>query len=555
MARRRRTLGRHGRRAGRLTPRRWLPMLAMIALIAAGVVLINGGDGPTPPRQPATPIAASASGLLPVAAVPRALATAWYCAGGTARGDGPAELTVVIANESPSGTTAALVVTGSDDGQVERSTVDVPARGVKRVKASDLLEARWAAVTVEVLGGRASVSREVSGPNGFDSSPCSTQASRRWYAPSGSTVRGADAVLVLYNPFPGPTSVDIRFATDEGPRSPRSLQGLSIPAGSLRVLGTDDLPSRRPEIATEVVARTGRIVVDRVQIYRGTGDPIGGDGQGATTSVEAPEGVAAAAAIPALSSRWVIPDAVITGDSRRQIAVYNPGDRTAEIDVVIAYERPDRAPEIEPIALTVRPGEERNLDLDDQDQITPDLPFSIELRSLEGVPVAAEMLVFGAVAPAPSGPDDAPAGGGDGEEPPGDAVVPSDAEAVAGFAVVPASPIAASSWILADRGGAKRTGGVVVVNPGRTATTVRVQQLDAGRRSPVPSATVRIPPGDRRSLDLTDAKGRAPLLIDATGAVVASALEVGADGGLSASLLTPWPETVVELPPVAGGGA
>lgn len=566
----RRSAGRHSRRSSRFTPRRWLPFLALVGLTAGAVVVVQTAD----PATPEVDHTGVASAPLPVTATEDAISTAWYCGGGTARGsEGPAELTVVIANQAATGTTAELTVVG-DDGRPEVETVDVPARGSRQVEAAELLTSDWVAMTVELFGGRATVSRLVRGDHGFDTSPCSTQAAEQWFVPSGSTERGATEALVLYNPFPGPTSVDVSFATDEGPRTPRALKGLSIPAGSFQVLSTDELPARRPEVATRVVARTGRVVVDRVQIYDGTGDPVTGaddgdgddeGGDGVTTP--APEGLVSTPAIPTASPRLFFADARLAADARTQVAVYNPSSRTAEIDVVISYQDPTRAPVIEPAPMTVRGGEEQVLDLTDLEAITPDLPFSVEVRSLEGVPVAAELLVFGAVDPgataaADTGQSEAAPDEGSGDEgapdegPPdegsGDGEAPDAASATAstGLAAIPGSPVAATTWSLSRLVPAKGQGvAVTVANPGPEPVRVRAVMIDDGRRSEIDAAAVEIPARDRRRLDLEDVGGASTVVVEADGPVVASYLAVDPEAvGVSASVLSPWPETLVELP-------
>lgn len=532
MARRR--AGRRARRVNRITPRRWLPFLALLAITAGAVVLAQQDSEPVPVGAVVVP-----SARLPVAAQPDALSTAWYCAGGTAQGpDGPAELSVVIANEAGRGATADVVVVGSN-GERRRTSVEVPATGRTRVVGSDILKSEWIAMTIEVLGGRATVEREVTGPHGVDVSPCSTNASARWYIPSGSSVRGATEQLALFNPFPDATSVDISFSTDEGRRSPRALQGLSIPGRSLRMVPAENFPARRPEIATKLAARTGRIVVDRVQIYDGTGDPAAGSGDNAVAT-PAPEGLASTAAIPALSSRWLFPEVIKSPGTRTQVAVFNPSGSEAEVDLVITYEQPDRSPPTEPVQLTVRAGEQRLVDLTDLADIAEGIGFTVDIRSLQGVPVVAEQLVFGAVPTAPA-PDEAPAG----EAPP-------DAPVTPGYAVVPGSPIAASAWLLASRGGSTaRVASVVVANPGAAKVSVQVDQIVEGKRSAVKGATVTIPARDRRTLDLRAAAINPALLIRAEGPVVVGHSAVVADGiGVVWALATPLPETVVALPPV-----
>jgi len=559
MARRR--SGRHTRRSRRTTPRRWLPFLALIAIIAAAVVVTAQTSEP---EQTSLVIEAPSSEL-PVAAEPDALSTAWYCAGGTADGEGgAAELSVVIANVAERGTTAEVVVIGSN-GERRRSSVKVPASGRTRVIGSEMLTSAWIGMTVEVLGGRATVEREVSGSLGVDVSPCSSTASARWYIPSGSTVQGAGEQLVLFNPFPDATSVDITFATDAGRRAPEALQGLSIPGRALRMVPTDSLPANRPELATIVTARTGRLVVDRVQTYDGSGEPVTGTGDD-PVATDAPTGLGVTAAIPATASRWLFPQGINSPGTRTQLAIYNPGGRSAEVDVVVTHEDPERFGEVVPIELTVRGGDQQLVDLTDVAGIELGAGYTIDVRSLQGVPVAAEQLVFGAVPVAPpvdEAPEEEPPSEEPpseeppseeppSEEPPAGEEAPPDDEPVAtsGLAVVAGSPVAADRWFLASRGASSdRTASVVVANPGAKAVTVRVDQVVKGNRSPIESATVRVPAGDRRVIDLREATINPALLVRADGHVVVSHSIVVDDGvGIAQSLATPMPETVVELP-------
>lgn len=539
----RRSAGRHTRRVRRSTPRRWLPFLVLIALAGAAVVATD--DTP----DTASSVVDTPAAQLPVAAGPDALSTAWYCSG-TAQGeDGIAELSVVIANVAERGATAEIVVSGTN-GERRRTVVDVPAAGRTRVAAADILRAGWVGMTVEVLGGQATVEREVSGPAGLDVSPCSSNASNRWYVPSGSTVQGAQEHLVLYNPFPDTTSVDISFATDAGRRSPRALQGFSVPGRSIRVVPVENLPAARPELATRVVARTGRLVVDRVQTYDGTGDPVVGAGE-AAVQTPAPTGLAATPAIPATATRWLFPQVVNQPGTRTQVAIDNPSGRDASIDLVITFEEPDLVPEVEPIQVEIPAGRQDLVDLTDLVDITPGAPYQVEVRSLGEARVVAEQLVFGAVPSSEPVPADPDAGGEEGEPTEADPEAEAEpAEPVAGLAVVSGSPVAASRWLLASRGGSsQRTASLVVANPGPEDVEVTVRQAEQGNRSDVASATILVPAGDRRVLDLTDATVNPALVISADGPVVVSN-HIIASGGpdISQALATPFPDTVVVLP-------
>ena len=193
-------------RRSRRTPRRWLLFLALSALVAGALVV-----EPDPPSV--DPLAVDPSldiATLPAVAYEDAISTAFYCSGATATGEGGlAELTVVVANDAETGASGTVTFVG-DEGVLDRVPLEVPAYGRARVVAHDVVEAEWVGAIVDVQGGRIAVDREVVGPTGFDAGPCSSTASGRWYVPSGSTVRGAELYLSVFNPFPDAASVDIR---------------------------------------------------------------------------------------------------------------------------------------------------------------------------------------------------------------------------------------------------------------------------------------------------------------------------------------------------------
>jgi hypothetical protein len=502
------------RRSRRLTPRRWLPFAALSALVV-GAVMVSAEE---PSKPPAVVEPVLDTSRLPAVTATDAVSSAWYCSGGTATGDGVAELSLLLANDDPRGAVAEVTFMGTE-GQESTTEVDVPAHGRARVVAADEIESEWVGAVVEVRGGRVGVDREVTGPAGFDASSCSTVSSDRWFVPSGSTLRGAEEYLTIFNPYPDAASVDISFATDTGPRTPGSLRALSIPGRSVRTVALADIITNRAEVATTVRARSGRVVVDRVQTYDGTGDPLGAGEEAA-----APEGLISTPAIPVRAPRWIFPGARITTGVTTQIAVYNPGSQTAEVDVVLTYQEPERNPEIEPIALTIRPREQTIVTLNDVPGIQVDTDLWVDVRSLDGVPVVAERLSF-------FGPTASRQG----------------ATASAG------SPVAATDWMVAQGGATRsRTSTVQVVNPGDSPATLTVITLSDGDRDVLESARVEIPPGDRRSLDLAGAGAAATVLVHSSEpVVVGSSLSIADGPGISVQGALPFPESVVALPPVS----
>src|SRR5207253_9988262 len=82
--------------------------------------------------------------------------------------------------------------------------------------------------------------------------------------------KDARGILALFNPFPDDAVVDISFATDQGRAEPRAVQGLPVPAGSTVLVNAHDVVRRRAVAAASIVARTGRLVVDRLQAFDGS---------------------------------------------------------------------------------------------------------------------------------------------------------------------------------------------------------------------------------------------------------------------------------------------
>lgn len=516
----RRAPARRGRARNRFTPRRWLPVVALSGL-AATVLVLHPAPAPSQPGADGTGLAA----ILPATAPARALSAAWFCGGGSAQGaNGPAEMTLLITNDDAAPASARVTVVDDRAGTATR-TIAVSPHATRRIVASRVRSGRWVAATVEVRRGRAAVSREVAGPHGFDAAPCSSSTASQWHVASGSTQRGAQDLLSIFNPLPSSATVDVSFATESGSRQPKDLQGLSIPPRTLQVVRVNDTVTARARVAATVRSRVGQVVVDRVQSYDGSGDPIdlpsvvalpGG------TVAAAPEGLVSTPAVPGAAPRWVTASGTgLAPGTLDQVAVYNPSDQRAAVDVAISYEDPARNALTEPIQLTVPPHQQQLVNLSGAPGIEVGIPYTIDVRSLQGVGVVAELLATG-----------------------------GDPASVTGASVNLASPVSANRWLVAQGGpGRSRTPSVVVSNPGRRRVEVRVVQVRQGSRRIVASAGRRVPAGDLRRLDLSRVVDGAALEVVATGAVVVNtSLDADLGLGRSSALAQPFPESIVALP-------
>lgn len=506
------------RRGRRLTPRRWLPFLALTALVVGAAVI----EPKAPTLAPAQVDATLDVTRVPLVTRTDAISTAWYCSGGSALGaKGMAELSFVLANDDTIGASAEVTLFGPS-GELASRHLDVPANGRARLAASELGSGRWVGASVEVQGGRVAVDREVSGPLGFDAGPCTREAGGRWFVASGATVRGAQEYLSLFNPFPDATSVDIAFTTNTGQRTPRAYRGLSIAGRSVRVVKIGDTVTNRTAIAATVTARTGQLVVDRIQTYDGSGDRLTGTAKG-VASTAPPKGLVSTLATPVRAPRWVFPGARVSEGIRTQIAVYNPGGEAAEVDVNLGYQDPRVNGTLEPVQLTVRPHEQIVVDLNSIQGIQPDVDLWVDVQSLQGVPVVAERLSFF-----------------------------GDPSTRQGAAVSLGSPVSARRWLVTQGGSTKqRSTTVQVANPGPGTAAIRVQVLAGGDRRLLRTAAIRLRAGDRRSLALDGAGAAASIVVIADRpVVVSSSIALASGTGIGVAPAFAYPESAVALTPV-----
>jgi len=364
--------------------RRFLPVLIIGGLLVVGLGLDRQFDDP----EPAGADRSSGDGLLePVAAPADALRSTWYCAGGTAEEGGQADHTVAVLNASDQDRTGTVTIYPGqvhplpEDGGEElpdpvEVPLDLPAHDQTEIDLGEHITAPYASALVEVDGGEVSVEHEVMGPAGRDSSPCSSAASPVWHFADGTTVEGAQETLAIFNPFPDDAVVDIAFATDAGRREPEDYDGLVIPSGQVVAADVTGTVTVREHVSSTVTARTGRVIVDRIQSFDGST----GAG-GLTVTLGAPE--------PALAWAWA--DGLVGGGVSERYTIFNPTDERAEVILEIRPE--DEGIVIEPFELTIPP---RSFGIVDSDQLGARLggenpvPHGAVLRSLNFVPVVAE---------------------------------------------------------------------------------------------------------------------------------------------------------------------
>jgi hypothetical protein len=351
----------------------------------------------------------------------------------------------------------------------------VAPRTTQVLLAVDAVSAPLVSAVVEVEGGEVVVEHVIDHPAGVDAAPCATAASDRWYTANGTTARGATQALVLFNPFPDDAVVDVTFDTNEGRAEPEATQGVPVPAGSTTVLDlTVTGPLRQEATAAAVVARRGRLVVERVQAFPG----------------QAGQGVGLTLAAPAPQETWYFPEGVHLEGVVERWAIFNPSATEALVSLEVV---PDEGEPPEPLDLTVGPGRQYVHTADDT-LVPAGVGHSSTIRSLNGVPVVAERLID------------------------------SDAEGRQGWSSMLGAPAPHRRWVL-PAGGASDVVDewLMVFNPGASPVTMRVRQIADGRLVDIPElSAVPLGPAERRQIRLRDVldEPQLSLLVEADGPFV-----------------------------------
>jgi hypothetical protein len=518
---------------------RRIPSLVLLAGALVAALVVHEPSGP-PPLAPEERVQAGVA--MPAAAPAGTLSSTWFCAGGTADDDGELDHVVTIANPGGSAVEGTLTVLGGriaappasgpdadlvepegdgaegedgaaaqaddqagdegeegEEGEDEPTApiepvaepIEVPARGRLQVRLGDLLEAPLAGAVVELGGGEVAVEHTVAGELGASTAPCATTAADTWTFPWGVTSRGSRQLLVFMNPFPDDATLDVAFATSEGARQIGRFDGFVVPARSVVGAYVDE-DTRREQVSAHVRLRSGRVVVDRVQSFDGT------DGR---------RGVTIGLGAPTATETWHFADGAPTGSAvTEQIVIFNPTDRTAEVEVEVRPAAGESGEEdfVEPFSLSVPPARYALLDVSGDtrlEHLEDGTPHATVVRSLNRVPVVAERVLAW------------PADGDD------------DGGGRQGIAATLGAPLGAPRWLLPIGG---PTGGldqwVTVLNlSDEAAVTVSFTGLADGQ--PLAVADLQdldVSPGGRLAVRVGEHVERAglPLLVEATGPVV-----------------------------------
>lgn len=456
--------------------------VVLVVASAAGAVVLDQGASPR-----AVPRALSAPAIDGPTVPPRSsVSAAWYCAEGTSTADGRADETIIIGNlaEHPIDVSITVMPGGDLAPVVRRREVDTLAQ--ERIEVSDIVETPEPGVVVEVFGGQAVVEHELRGRNDVAVGPCARAPAREWFFAAGTTARGAEEWLALFNPFGDDAIVDISFLTDSGFQAPGATQAFVVPRRSRVSLAVHDQVRRQEAVAIAVRVRTGRVVAERTLRFDGT---------------DARSGLAVSLGVTGTADRWRVPAGDAQAGAATSVAVANFALASTEVEVLVTL---DGDSALQPETVDVPARSVVRVDL--ADKVTSGSQYSVEVQAAEGGRVAVE--TFGVWA--------APA-------------------TATGVATSPGSVTTAKQWAFAigrldDQGGDAI---LTALNVSGRPLTVQLYAYTAGDPdSPASAPAVAVPPGERavfRALEL----GMRPdmvFIVSADGPIVVSRQVLAANG-------------------------
>jgi Family of unknown function (DUF5719) len=325
----------------------------------------------------------------PVATADNARSSTWFCVGG-ADAVGKKASTVIVANPtdqrrtgsmrilSAQGTIASTPITLNPgerrdvllpvppeppaSGQLSASTAstETPATDVGELEAPQELgpdAERGIAAVVEFDGGGVVAEHRVD-----DSvAPCSAAASPTWYLPDGATTRDAATSITLVNPFADDAIVDVLVATNTSSARPSALQGVFVPAGTVRTVDLDRFVRRRSYLSATITSRTGRIVTEGFLKFDGSGTVRG------STIVSAS---------PSRGSAWYFPSGKASSVLRERYFLTNPGD--TDLTVELAFLAADRE---EPFELDIPARSILEFDTANEERVPKGVDYSVVVSS------------------------------------------------------------------------------------------------------------------------------------------------------------------------------
>ena len=468
--------------------------LAALTLIVVALVALTSWWGGAPAARDDV----SVEDVIPSAGTDETLSSTWYCAAGTAgTADAPTH-ELLLSNPSSELARARLSVFGPE-GLVGVSDVEVPAGSVSPTDLDAAFGVSGLSVMVESSTGSLAAEHRLVTSTAVDSVPCATTSSGAWFFPSQSSVRGASAQLVLFNPFSADAGLDITFATSNGVLIPPELAGVVVRAGTNRVIDLGQYASVRDQFSVSVKLRTGRVIAETAQSFDVAAEPDRG--------LLRTRGLQLQVGVPEARTEWTLATGFTGTGARERVVVFNPSRRTAPVVVqVTPFGGAEMPPE--PFELEVPAGRFAVVDLSAETRIPGEGFHAIQVES-DGVPVVVGRSIQ--LDGAPAAPSDEALG-----------TRPSE---TLGATLGTGSPVLATDWLVpAVLTGPGQQPMLFVHNPGTGIATVAAQVLDGEERLSLVTG-LEVAPGDSKWVAIGTSDGLPELLEEGNRSLLVTASE------------------------------
>jgi len=385
----------------------------------------------------------------------------WFCPGGSGS-DGPARVGIEVVNAGSGPAEVRITAMGSEpDTEPATDTITAEAGG-RTVVALDTLipDDPWAGAVLESMSPDVIVDQVFAGPTGTDRSPCLTQTSDSWIVPNGATRIESDGermVVLLFNPFADDAVIDIDFDADVGLDS---LNGVVAPAHRVTAVEVTDEVTVAARVSAMIDVVAGRLAVSRIQTY----------------DSDKARGLSVEVASPGGSPVIYLLNVEIGVGRTDVVSITNPSsDEIAQVDIEIVA---DSDIILDPIELTIHPRRTVTVNMADEPRLAELSAFTLAVRSLSGVPVAASL----------------------------DSLVSLDSEMVVGAAAEIGADLASTSWLIPIEAIDMGRADIVVVNPSRIAIT-RVAFSVIGPEGSTDISTVELGPSSRTRVSSAELGG------------------------------------------------
>lgn len=494
---------------------RW-PAIAAIALCLTALVIAD-----QTPREENMLVEAAPPELMPVASSADSLGSSWYCAGGLVTVEESLDHVVIITNPNPVAATGQLTLYpsvpdgfgASEPGDVIVQPFDISGGAQTRIALGALIPQDAIYVNaIEIYVGAllefdqpgVLVEHALVTARGTDVGPCASTAAESWHLASGTTSTNVRDMVAILNPFPGSAAVDIWFPTDTGVRRPTAFTGLVLPPESVTLLDVRNQVSTRTQMAMTVETRSGRVVVERMQLF---------------SDADGPEGATLTLGAPSPARQWFFPAGRAEAGYAESYVIYNPSEVNADVVLGVLFD--DREAFAIDQPLTVGAGQRSMVTFDTAENhpvaeigiiaLENELPetggYSVSVRSFNEAQIVVERITT----------NQAPGGLG------ATAVMGAPLASTAQYVAIPVNEVLNSSPQL------------TIFNPaGDTLTTATAWALVAGER--VELLQVELGPLRRAVADLSETlpPGAIAIEVEATQGVIIELNVHGAEGAVAA---------------------